>query len=42
MYVKGSGTFLKFVFDNSNPGCLDCMNTNLACADGEGNGGTGA
>ena len=41
VYVKGSGTFLKFVFDNSNPGCLDCMNTNLACADGEGNGGNG-
>ena len=25
VYTKGSGTFLKFIYDNSNPGCLDCM-----------------
>ena len=32
VYTKGSGTFLKFIFDNSNPGCLDCLNS----ADGTG------
>mmetsp|Transcript_2770 Transcript_2770/g.10043 ORF Transcript_2770/g.10043 Transcript_2770/m.10043 type:complete len:1382 (-) Transcript_2770:89-4234(-) len=32
VYIKGSGTFLKFVYDNSNPGCLDCLNS----ADGNG------
>jgi len=32
VYTKGSGTFLKFIFDNSNPGCLDCLNS----ADGRG------
>ena len=32
VYTKGSGTFLKFIFDNSNPGCLDCLNS----ADGNG------
>ena len=27
VYTKGSGTFLKFIFDNSEPGCLDCVNS---------------
>lgn len=27
VYTKGSGTFLKFIFDNSEPGCLDCINS---------------
>eukprot|EP00793_Prasinoderma_coloniale_P001378 PRCOL_00005153-RA len=25
VYTKGSGTFLKFIYDNSAPGCLDCL-----------------
>ena len=24
---QGLGTFLKFIFDNSEPGCLDCVNS---------------
>ena len=32
VYAKGSGTFLKYIYDNSNPGCLDCVNS----ADGNG------
>jgi hypothetical protein len=32
VYTKGSGTFLKFIFDNSEAGCLDCLNS----ADGVG------
>ena len=27
VYTKGSGTFLKFLFDNSQPGCFDCVNS---------------
>ena len=27
VYVKGAGTALKFIFDNSQPGCLDCINS---------------
>ena len=26
-HLPGSGSFLKFIFDNSNPGCLDCINS---------------
>mmetsp|Transcript_32921 Transcript_32921/g.104806 ORF Transcript_32921/g.104806 Transcript_32921/m.104806 type:complete len:1244 (-) Transcript_32921:714-4445(-) len=39
VYIKGSGTFLKFVYDNSDPGCLDCKQTVELCGAGEGNGG---
>ena len=24
VYIQGSGTFLNFIYDNSNPGCLGC------------------
>ena len=27
VFTKGSGTFLKFLFDNSKPGCFDCVNS---------------
>lgn len=27
VFSKGSGTFLKFLFDNSKPGCFDCVNS---------------
>ena len=34
VYTKGSGTFLKFIFDNSRPGCLDCLNSNIPLSGG--------
>ena len=37
VYTKGSGTFLKFLFDNSQPGCFDCVNSEFpGSADGSG------
>ena len=37
VYTKGSGTFLKFLFDNSQPGCFDCVNSEFSGAtDGAG------
>ena len=41
VYIRGSGTFLKFIYDNSDPGCLDCLNTPSSgdCGLGEGAGG---
>ena len=37
VYTKGSGTFLKFLFDNSQPGCFDCVNSIVpGSADGSG------
>jgi hypothetical protein len=37
VYTKGSGTFLKFLFDNSQPGCFDCVNSQFpGSADGKG------
>ena len=37
VYTKGSGTFLKFLFDNSQPGCFDCVNSQFpGSADGRG------
>ena len=41
IYIRGSGTFLKFVFDNSDPGCLDCRQSSAACQAGYGAGGNG-
>ena len=29
VFIKGSGSFLKFIFDNSDPGCLDCLNSRV-------------
>ena len=34
VYTKGSGTFLKFIFDNSRPGCLDCLNSAVPLSGG--------
>ena len=41
IYIRGAGTFLQYIFDNSDPGCLDCRQSTTSCQAGYGAGGVG-